>query len=152
MRSRLIRFFFIVTIFSISPVVTRAKDQVAVQPALTHADAAVILAKYSGFFDRYVSRDATLNSCVSFLNKTGIYFGLKEVLDGSIFTEHDFARAAGQMALVFGGDAEFESGKVKLPKSIASWEEFCTMNDINYVQGHQGMRRTFGVLAQKRME
>ena len=139
MRGRLIRFFFIVTIFSITPVVTRAKDQVAVRPVLTHADAAVILAKYSGFFDRYISQEATLDSCVSFLNKTGIYFGLKEVLDGSVFTEHDFARAAGQMALVFGGDAEFESGKVKLPKSIASWEEFCTMNDINFSADYQTM-------------
>jgi hypothetical protein len=152
MRSRLTWFFSILMILLIVQIGTRAKERVVAPPVLSHADAAVILAKYSGFFDRYISQDANLNSCVSFLNKTGIYFGLKEVLDGSVFTEHDFARAAGQMALVFGGDAEYESGKVKLPKSIASWEEFCTMNDINYVQGHQGMCEKFGVLAQKRME
>ena len=39
------------------------------KPTLTHADAAVILAKYSGFFDRYVDEDADLSECVAFLNK-----------------------------------------------------------------------------------
>ena len=49
-------------------------------PILTHADAAVILAKYSGFFDRYIEADASLNDCVSFLNRAGIYFGLMEIV------------------------------------------------------------------------
>jgi len=109
------------------------------KPILTHADAAVILAKYSGFFDRYVGEDADLNECVAFLNKTGIYFGLLEVVNGSEFTVVDCARAMGQINLVLSGDAEFSLGKVKLPKGIESWEEFCTMQDVGYVRGHWAM-------------
>ncbi len=106
---------------------------------LTHADAAIILSKYFGFFDRYVDRDADLSECVAFLNKTGIYFGLMEVVNDSEFTVRNCARAMGQIDLVLSGDAEFSIGKVKLPKGVESWEDFCTMNGIKYVEGHRAM-------------
>ena len=106
---------------------------------LTHADAAVILAKYSGVFDRYVDKDADLDECVVFLNKTGIYFGLMEVVNGSEFTVEDCARAMGQIDLVLSGEAEFSIGKVKLPKDIESWSYFCTMHGVGYVEGHRAM-------------
>lgn len=112
---------------------------------LTHADAAIILAKHSGFFDRYVDQEAELAECVAFLNKTGIYFGLKEVIDGAEFTVGDCARALGQLDLVFGGEAEFYLGKVKLPKGIESWEEFCTMHGVNHVERHRVMVRILQV-------
>jgi len=108
-------------------------------PDLTHADAAVILAKYSGFFDRYVDADADLNECVAFLNKTGIYFGLMEVVNQSEFTVSDCARSMGQVELVLSGEAEFYNGKVKLPKDVESWEDFCIMNDVKYAEGHRAM-------------
>ncbi len=97
-------------------------------PVPTHGDAAVILAKYSGLFDRYVSKDSTLNECVAFLNKHGIYFGLMEVVGGNEFTLRDCARAMGQIELVLTGEADYLAGKVLLPKDIDSWENFCTMN------------------------
>ena len=109
------------------------------EPVLTHADAAIMLAKYSGFFDRYVDKDADLNECVAFLNKTGIYFGLKEVVSGKEFTVKDCARVMGQMDLVLSGKAEFYIGKVKLPKGIESWEGFCTMSNVKYVEKHRVM-------------
>lgn len=108
-------------------------------PALTHADAAVILAKYSGFFDRYVDENDDLNACVSFLNRTGIYFGLMEVVNGSEFSVGDAAKSFGQVDLVLGGEAEFSGGKVKLPKGIESWEEYCTMNRVDYMKARQTM-------------
>ena len=106
---------------------------------LSHADAAVILAKYSGYFDRYVDKEADLNACVRFLNKTGIYFGLMEVVNGSEFTAEDCARAMGQIDLVLSGEASYIHGKVKLPKGIETWSEFCTINDVKYRQGHKVM-------------
>ena len=106
---------------------------------LTHADAAVILAKYSGLFDRYVDADAGLTECVSFLNKTGVYFGLMEVVNGSEFGLKDAARVFGQIDLVLNGEAEYAGGKVKLPKGIESWEEYCTMNNVEYIQAHRAM-------------
>lgn len=105
----------------------------------THADAAVIMAKYSGLFDRYIDKNATLTECVSFLNKHGIYFGLMEVVNGAEFTQADCARVMGQMELVFTGEAEYFAGKVKLPKGIATWEEFCIMDGIKYVEGYAGL-------------
>lgn len=108
-------------------------------PVITHADAAVILAKYSGFFDRYVDEDADLNECVAFLNKIGVYFGLMEVVNHSDFTAKDCARSMGQIELVLSGEAVFVSGKVKLPKGIESWTDFCIMNEVKYVEGHQAM-------------
>ena len=136
----------------VSIVSALAADEQQPSPVLTHADAAVILAKYSGFFDRYVTADASLNDCVGFLNKTGIYFGLMEVLDRKEFTRHDFARVMGQMALVFDGEAEYDGGKVKLPNGIASWEAFCTMNEINFIEGYQSMLEKFQMMAGKRDE
>jgi len=106
---------------------------------LTHADAAIILTKYSGFFDRYVDEDADLNECVAFLNQTGIYFGLMEVVNESEFTVKNCARAMGQIDLVLSGDAVFSIGKVKLPKGIDSWDEFCIMNGVKYVEGYRAM-------------
>ena len=129
-----------------------AADSAQSPPVLTHADAAVVLAKYSGFFDRYVATDASLNDCVAFLNKNGIYFGLMEVLNREEFTRQDFARVAGQMALVFGGDAEYDGGKVKLPNGIASWDDFCIMNDINFVEGYKSMVEKFQMMSGKRDE
>jgi hypothetical protein len=107
----------------------------------SHADAAVILAKYSGLFDRYVPQTATLNDCVSFMNEQGIYFGLMEVVNNSEFTLKDCARVMGQIELIFSGSAEFQMGKVLLPKGIASWEEFCIMEDVDYTQGYEELSR-----------
>lgn len=105
----------------------------------THADAALILAKYSGLFDRYVQKEATLSECVTFLNNTGIYFGLLEVANGKEFTIADCARTMGQIELVLSGEAEYLSGKVKLPKGVDSWVDFCIMNGVHYVEGYQAM-------------
>lgn len=107
----------------------------------THADAAIVLAKYSGLFDRYVNADASLSECVSFLNKHGIYFGLMEVVNGTYFNKKDCARVMGQIELVLTGEAEFSVGKVKLPKGIDSWEDFCTLNGVAYVQGYEAIIR-----------
>lgn len=107
----------------------------------THADAALVLAKYSGLFDRYVKSDATLTQCVAFLNTHGIYFGLMEVVNGTGFTSNDCARVMGQVELVMNGEAEFTVGKVKLPKGIDSWEDFCILNGVEYVQGYEAIIR-----------
>jgi len=119
-------------------------DPEAVVPS--HADAAVIFAKYSGLFDRYVPEDATLNECVAFLNGTGIYFGLLEIVNESDFTLQDCARVMGQMNLVFAGEAEYVAGKVKLPEGIDSWEEFCILNDVRYVEGYGKLGSTLVIL------
>jgi len=109
------------------------------QPVLTHADAAVMLAKYSGFFDRYVPEEADLNECVAFLNKTGVYFGLLEVVNGSEFTLDDCARAMGQIELVLRGEAVFSGGKVSLPPGLDSWREYCTMNEVRFAEAYRTM-------------
>lgn len=109
------------------------------QQKITHADAAVILAKYTGYFDRYVDESDDLNECVTFLNKTGIYFGLLEIVNGSEFSVKDAARSFGQIDLVLSGDGKFSGGKVLLPKGVESWEEYCTMNRIDYEKSHQTM-------------
>lgn len=110
-------------------------------PVITHADAAIILAKYSGFFDRYVDQDAGLSECVSFLNRAGVYFGLMEVVNTSEYTKKDCARSMGQIELVLSGEAELLEGKVKLPKGVESWQDFCMMNDVKYREGYQTMQR-----------
>lgn len=107
---------------------------------ITHADAAVVIVKYSGFFQENLPEDATLDGCVSFLNKIGVYFGMMEVVNGTEFTMQDCARVLGQLHLIFSGDAEYLSGKVILPKAIDSWEKFCIMNYINYSQGYEAIK------------
>ncbi len=106
---------------------------------LTHADAGVMLAKYSGYFDRYVPESADLNECIAFLNKNGVYFGLMEVINGDEFTASDYARSAGQIDLLLKGEAEFSAGKVKLPKDLETWQDYCTMSDIDFVEGYRRM-------------
>lgn len=108
-------------------------------PVLTHADAAVMLAKYSGYFDRYVDEHAELNECVAFLNRTGVYFGLLEVVGGVEFTKSDCAKALGQIDLVLGGEAVYASGKIKLPEGVDSWEVYCTLNRVEYIEAYRTM-------------
>ncbi|MCF7817584.1 MAG: hypothetical protein K9M54_06860 [Kiritimatiellales bacterium] len=119
--------------------VAAAEPAAVPDPVPTHADAAVILAKFSGLFDRYVDPSAGLNECVAFLNKTGIYFGLLEVVNGSEFKLSDCARAMGQIDLILAGEAEYAGGKVKLPKGIDSWEDYCIMNGVKYTEAYQTM-------------
>lgn len=128
-----------ITIFCVVP--SRAESPVAPQQKIvpTHSDAAMILAKHARLFDRYVEKDASLNDCVSFLNSNGVYFGLLEVVNGSEFTKKDCARVMGQIELIFTGEASYLAGKVILPKDIASWEEFCTMEAVDYVQGYEAV-------------
>lgn len=109
------------------------------RPVPTHADAAVIFAKHSKLFDRYVSQDATLNECVAFMNKQGVFFGLMEVVNGAKFTLEDCARVMGQIELVFTGEADFVAGKVRLPKGIDSWNEFCILEGIEYERGYESV-------------
>ena len=112
----------------------------------THADAAIIFAKYSGLFDRYVQDNATLDECVSFLNGAGVYFGLFEIVNGAEFTLQDCARVMGQMNLLFSGEAERQSGKVRLPKGMDSWVEFCILNDVKYIDGYKNLCATTRIL------
>lgn len=112
----------------------------------SHADAAIIFAKYSGLFDRYIQDDAELDVCVSFLNKYGIYFGLLEVVDGVEFTLRDCARVMGQMNLLFSGEAEYQGGKVRLPSGMDSWVEFCILNDVKYIDGYKNLCDTTRIL------
>lgn len=134
---RIITFIFIAHLCGAETVVVQKS-----KPVPSHADAAVILTKYSGLFDRYVSQDATLTECVSFLNGHGVYFGLMEVVNGSEFTVKDCARVMGQIELLFTGDAAFSAGKVLLPKGIASWEEFCIMQGVDYIAGYSAVVET----------
>ena len=108
----------------------------------THADAAFIITKYSGLFDRYGLQDANVSECVAFLNDHGVYFGLLEVVSGRVFTRQDCARVMGQISLVFSGDAEYLGGKVKLPKGVDSWEAFCIMEDIKFIELYEAIRNT----------
>lgn len=105
----------------------------------THADAAYIIFKFSGLFDRYGTQDADISDCVSFLNDHGVYFGLLEVVSGEEFTLKDCARVMGQISLIFSGDAEYLGGKVMLPKDVASWESFCIMNEVKYVETYEAV-------------
>lgn len=109
---------------------------------LTHEDAAIILTKYSGLFGRHIDQDADMGNCVTFLNKHGIYFGLLEVISGSEFSKEDCARTLGQIQLVLGGEAELVGGKVVLPEKMASWREYCDLNDVKYMEWHDFMCRT----------
>jgi hypothetical protein len=106
----------------------------------THADAAYIIFKYSGLFGRYGTQDANISDCVSFFNDHGVYFGLLEVINGKEFSLKDCARVMGQISLVFSGDAEYSGGKVMLPKDIASWEAFCIMNQVEYVEAYEAVQ------------
>ena len=133
---------------ALAPILVAEQDSEKT-PLLTHADAAVILAKYTGLFDRYVSEDAALSECVSFLNQTGVYFGLMELVNGKDFTLKDCARVMGQVELVFTGEAAYLAGKVKLPKNIDTWEDFCIMSGVDYVEGYRTINQTLQIMVQQ---
>lgn len=106
---------------------------------LTHADAAILFARHMSLFDGYVADDASLDECVQFLNKTGIYFGLLEVINGAEFAIEDCARVMGQIDLILSGEAEYTFGKVRLPDEIGSWEEYCVLNGLEYRIAYQSL-------------
>lgn len=109
-------------------------------PVPTHAEAAVIIVKYFGLFDGKIDPSASLSDCVSFLNRLGVYMGLMQVVNGTEFTESDFARVMGQLEQVFSGEAEYVDGKVKLPKEVDGWESFCKLNEIKFKEGYLALR------------
>lgn len=132
-----------IVFFSVAASVSAVTDQTSppMEVAVpTHADAAFIIAKYSGLFDRYVSPNASLNECVSFLNDHGVYFGLLEVVGGKEFTRADCARVMGQIRLLFSGEAEYVMGKVKLPKDVDSWETFCIIDDVKFLDAYEAIQ------------
>jgi hypothetical protein len=131
---------FVFLFFLSSVQVVPAAENGGARPMiLTYADAALILASSTGFFDRYVEKDACLNDCVAFLNEAGVRFGLMEVVNGKEFTQGDCARSMGQIELILSGEAEYVAGKVLLPKDVASWEDFCIMNGVDFIAGYKVM-------------
>jgi len=108
---------------------------------LTHSDAAVVMAKYLGFFDRYVAPDATVGECVGFLNDTGIEFAVIDVVTEKAFLLKDCARVTGQLSLVFSGEAKYLAGKVVLPAEFSTWVELCVMNDVHYLEIYRSMTK-----------
>ena len=103
---------------------------------ITHLDAAYILAKSSGLFDEKKPSNATPQECVQFFNRHGIYFSPRSISSNQLFLKKDCARIMGQLELVMQGKAEYRGGKVILPKSVESWEEYCILNDIKYEDGY----------------
>ena len=140
-----ISFLWLALALSAVPDETASAEQVVA----THADAAYIIFKYSGLFDAYGTQDATISDCVSFFNDHGVYFGMLEVVSGKKFTLKDCARVMGQISLIFSGDAAYLGGKVMLPKGVASWEAFCIMNEVEYVEAYEALlnavRRAKGI-------
>ena len=98
--------------------------------APTFGDLAVLLAK--GYFKEAVAPDATLEECVAFLNRQGVQFSMFDLMDpGARDSKEDFARAVGQSRLLFLGEAEIKNGAVVRPNGIASWVDYCLLNDVN---------------------
>lgn len=127
------RTLVIALLFSSAAAVSLGANTPAVSRSrLTHADAAILFAKHLSLFDGYVNADASLDECVDFLNKTGIYFGLLEVINGAEFAIEDCARVMGQIDLVLSGEAEYLFGKVRLPDKMESWKEYCVLNGLEY--------------------
>ncbi|MBL7017231.1 MAG: hypothetical protein ISR84_06715 [Kiritimatiellales bacterium] len=124
--------YFFVTFFLIS----------GVQADPTFADMAVLLAK--GQFKEHVPAEASLEECVSFLNKHGICFSLFDLIDSSKpVTKEDFARVLGQSRLLFLGEAELANGCIKRPDLAGSWVDYCLLNDVDLLNLWIGfLRRT----------
>lgn len=109
-----------------------ARGAETLPPRLTHANAALIVARHAGYFDRHIKKNADLNECVDLLNQNGIYFGLLEIVTGEVFTEKDCARVLGQIDLLLNGEAARVTRETKLPSGVDSWEEYCTLNAIDF--------------------
>jgi len=118
------------------------KETAADSAAPTCADAAVIVAKYMGFFDRYLGSGATLSECVAFLNAHGVRFEVEDVVTGKTFSSEDCARVLGQVALLLGGNARLSGRSIELEKGFDSWSEFCTMRGIDYKGVYRSMTET----------
>ena len=114
--------FFFATLFFIF--------SVPVQGEPTFADLAILLAK--GQFKTQVSAGASLEECVTFLNKQGICFSLFDLMDPSRrVKKEDFARVMGQSKLLQLGEAEVVGGCIKSPDEGATWVDYCLLNDVD---------------------
>lgn len=108
------------------------------QARLTQVDAAVLIARYSGFFDRYISEEGTPSECLQFLNEQGIVFDMLGVLEGREYTEAEHARVMTQIDLILSGRVTVGSiGGVDLPREYGSWEEYCLLNNIHYKESYK---------------
>jgi len=109
---------------------------------LTYKDVAPVLVKQSGYFKRYVPANADDKWCIDFLGKLGVQLYLEKDLAKNEFTKKDMARVLGQIELRLNGEAVYSNGMIQRPKDVASWEEFCRMNAIEYKHTYITLRET----------
>ena len=90
--------------------------------------------KYSGLFDRHINENYSVLDCVHFLNSNGIKVDWISVYENKPFDLKCMARISGQTFLMFGGDIKHDSGFYELPEKFNSWEEFCVINNLDYLK------------------
>jgi hypothetical protein len=118
------------------------KEKPEAPSTLSYADATLMLAKYSGFFDRYVPENATLSECIFFLKKQGVGIDLQKIRSKASFSKKECAQMMGQINLLLLGEARVSSaGEIALPEGLDSWEEYCTINGVEFFEAYQTMTK-----------
>jgi hypothetical protein len=65
---------------------------------------------------------------------------IQKIIRKAPFTKKDSARVMGQIDLLFLGEAQRSiDGEIVLPEGLDSWEEYCTINGVEFLEAYKTM-------------
>ena len=99
---------------------------------LSHQEALVGVAHVSGFFDRTISADLTLQNITYLLSSYGVTVNVLKLWRNDPFTEKDMARMLGQIYILHRGEIKKQGAEIDLPGGYDHWIEFCDVHGLDY--------------------
>lgn len=99
---------------------------------LSHQEALVGVAHVSGFFDRTISTDLTLQNITYLLSSYGVTVNVLKLWRNDPFTEKEMARMLGQIYILHRGEIEKQGTEIDLPSGYDHWIEFCDIHGLDY--------------------
>ena len=110
---------------------------------LSHQEALLGVAQLSGFFDRTISSEYTLDEITYLLSSYGITINVLKIWKNDTFTEQDMARTIGQIHILHRGEAQKQYASIRLPDHYKNWIEFCDIHGLDYQLIYRSLTKIF---------
>ena len=99
---------------------------------LSYQEALIGVAQASGFFDRSISADFTLENITYLFSNYGISVNIIKLWGNQPFTEKDMAKMLGQIYILHRGELRENHAHIELPNGYKHWIEFCDVHGLEY--------------------
>lgn len=110
---------------------------------LSHQEALMGITQISGFFDRNISLDASLDDVTYLLSYYGITVNVLKIWNNDPFTEKDMAKILAQIYILHRGEVQQQHAQIGLPSGYDHWIEFCEIHGLDYQVVYQSLADFF---------